>query len=309
MTSEAGKVWCPDGVTGVNVGFWGERKEGPSGACVPEGLFCFEQKGGAVPKTTIQHPSTPLNSLGHFKGSRWPCVISCALVCFLFGLEGCAAPPGKARDQNVFISEEKEIALGEAAWREVLKDSRLSSDPELTLMVNRVGRRIAAVADKPEYHWEFVLIEADDQINSFSLPGGKVAVYTGILKYTQDEAGLATVMAPLIAHVLLRHGAERYSRAILEQIGQIGYAAPLQISPAAADMSFTREQEAEAAYMGLELMAKAGYDPREAVAFYKRTAGVPAFSQHSTPQQIKQMEAWIPKAMKYYHPTPPPSIQ
>jgi predicted Zn-dependent protease len=251
---------------------------------------------------------------------------------------GCVKAPGTARDQLVFISEEKEIALGLTAFREVLKYSRLSSDTELTVMVNRVGRRIAAAANKPEYNWEFALIQADEQINAFALPGGKVAVYTGILKVTKTEAGLATVMAHEVAHALQRHGAERYSRGILEQIGQLGAiagAAAGGIDPGVAmgamsaygvgvSLPNSRAQESEADYIGLHLMAKAGYDPREAVDFWERMSGCPKKmigkfcfrTKNSIPEflsthpsdisRIKNIEAWIPGALKYYNPDAPP---
>ncbi len=252
---------------------------------------------------------------------------------------GCVKAPGTARDQLVFISEEKEITLGLTAFREVLKYSRLSSDPELTMMVNRVGRRIAKAAQKPEYNWEFALIQADDQINAFALPGGKVAVYTGILKVTKTEAGLATVMAHEVAHALQRHGAERYSRGILEQIGQLGAmagAAAGGIDPGVAvgamsaygvgvSLPNSRAQESEADYIGLQLMAKAGYDPREAVDFWERMSGCPRKmigkfcfrTKNSIPEflsthpsditRIKNIEAWVPGAMKYYDPNSLPS--
>jgi predicted Zn-dependent protease len=249
----------------------------------------------------------------------------------------CQKAPGTARDQLIYISEEKEIALGLAAFREVLKSARLSKDPEITLMVNRVGQRIAKGANKPEYVWEFAVIQDDEQVNAFALPGGKVAVFTGILQYTKTEAGLATVMAHEVAHALQRHGAERYSRGILEQIGQLGAlagAAAGGIDPGVAigamsaygvgvALPNSRDQETEADYIGLQLMAKAGYDPREAVPFWERMSGCPRKmigkfcfrSQNAVPEflsthpsdvtRINQIEAWIPQAMKFYHPESP----
>lgn len=271
--------------------------------------------------------------------TRGKVVSSLLTILLLSIMGGCVKAPGTARDQLVFISEEKEIALGLTAFREVLKYSRLSSDPELTMMVNRVGRRIATAAKKPEYNWEFALIQADEQINAFALPGGKVAVYTGILKVTKNEAGLATVMAHEVAHALQRHGAERYSRGILEQIGQLGAvagAAAGGIDPGVAvgamsaygvgvSLPNSRAQESEADYIGLQLMAKAGYDPREAVDFWERMSGCPRKmigkfcfrTKNSIPEflsthpsdisRIKNIEAWIPGAMKYYDPNSLPS--
>ena len=258
------------------------------------------------------------------------------MVCVLLatGGSGCQKAPGTARDQLIYISEEKEIALGLSAFREVIKNARLSRDPEVTLMVNRIGQRIAKAANKPEYVWEFAVIQDDEQVNAFALPGGKVAVFTGILKYTKTEAGLATVMAHEVAHALQRHGAERYSRGILEQIGQIGAlagAAAGGIDPGLAigamsaygvgvSLPNSREQETEADYIGLQLMAKAGYDPREAVPFWERMSGCPRKligkycfrSQNAIPEflsthpsdvsRINQIEAWLPHALQWYHP-------
>ena len=137
-------------------------------------------------------------------------------------LAGCVRAPGTAREQFIYISEEKEIAMGIGAYRELLRKAPVSDDLELNELVNRVGRRIAAVANKPEYQWEFAIIKDDRTINAFALPGGKVAIFTGILKITKNEDGLATVIGHEVAHALQRHGAERYSRSILEMIGQVG---------------------------------------------------------------------------------------
>src|SRR5207249_6054122 len=137
---------------------------------------------------------------------------ACAAIGFIEAVAGCYRAPGTARDQLIFLSEEKEIAMGVSAYREVLRQTRLNENPELNEMVHRVGQRIAAAANKPEYHWEFAVIQDDRTINAFALPGGKVAVFTGLLKVTKTEGGLATVMGHEVAHALQRHGAERMSR-------------------------------------------------------------------------------------------------
>lgn len=258
-------------------------------------------------------------------------------------LSGCYRAPGTARDQLIFISEEKEIAMGVKAFHEVLRQARLNENPEINEMVHRVGERIAAVANKPEYHWEFAVIQEDKIINAFALPGGKVAVFTGLLKVTKNEAGLATVMGHEVAHALQRHGAERMSRSVLESIAQIGAiagAAAGRVDPGVAmgamsaygigvSLPFNRRQESEADYIGLRLMAEAGYDPREAVPFWERMSGCPRQligklcfrSQTAIPEflsthpsditRINQIEAWLPEALQYYRPanatTPPPS--
>ncbi len=264
-----------------------------------------------------------------------PRVIGVALVLALGGgVAGCYKAPGTARDQLIFISEEKEIAMGVKAFREVLRGSRLNENPEINELVNRVGQRIAAAANKPEYHWEFAVIQDDRMINAFALPGGKVAVFTGLLKYTQNEAGLATVMGHEVAHALQRHGAERVSRSILEQIAQLGAmagAASGAVDPGVVQgiqnaygvgvsLPFNRRQESEADQIGLTLMAKAGYDPHEAVPFWERMSGCPRnmigklcfrsaaaipefLSTHPSDEtRIRQIEYWIPQALQYYRP-------
>lgn len=249
-------------------------------------------------------------------------------------LTGCYRAPGTARDQLIFFSEEKELQFGIQAYREVLRQARLSSNVEINEMVQRVGQRIAKVANKPEYQWEFAVIADDKMVNAFALPGGKVAIFTGILKHTKNEAGLATVMGHEIAHALQRHGVERMSRSIIDQIvqlGALGAAASGQAGRGAGaiagilgaygvnvSLPFNRKQESEADYIGLRLMAEAGYDPREAVLFWERMSGCPRQmigkvcfrSQHAIPEflsthpsdvtRINQIEAWMPETLRYY---------
>lgn len=256
-----------------------------------------------------------------------------AVLGFFGGLAGCYRAPGTARDQLIFFSEEKELQFGLEAYREVLRGSRLSENPEINEQVQRVGQRIAKVANKPEYQWEFAVIEDQKTVNAFCLPGGKVAIYTGILKHTKNDAGLATVMGHEIAHALERHGVERMSRSIIDQIAQLGAlgAAVSGQAPGGAiqgllgaygvnvSLPFNRKQESEADYVGLRLMAEAGYDPREAVPFWERMSGCPRQmidklcfrSQQAVPEflsthpsdvtRIHQIEAWLPEVLQYYH--------
>jgi metalloendopeptidase OMA1, mitochondrial len=241
----------------------------------------------------------------------------------------------------IFFSEDKEIQMGLGAYRDVLKQFPLSTNPEVNSMVRRVGERIAAVANRPDYEWEFAVIQDDKIINAFCLPGGKVAFFTGILKKTENEAGVATVMGHEVTHAIQRHGVERMSRGILEQVAQVGAlagAAAGKLNPQAAigllsaygvgvSLPFDRAQETEADKIGLRLMAEAGYDPHEAVAFWERMsgcprnmigklcfrsgAGIPEFlSTHpSDENRIRNIERWIPEVMKHYNPVaPPPSV-
>lgn len=263
----------------------------------------------------------------------WAAVGTGAFIGLIESLAGCVRAPGTARDQMIFISEEREMSMGVSAFRQVLRGSRLSDNPDINEMVHRVGQRIADVAKKPEYHWEFAVIDEPKVLNAFALPGGKVAVYTGLLQVTQTETGLATVMGHEVAHALQRHGAERMSRGILEQIAQVGTmagAATGAIDPGVmqglqsaygvgVSLPFNRKQESEADFIGLRLMAQAGYDPREAIPFWERMAGCPKqfigklcfksgsaipefLSTHPADiTRIHQIEAWMPDAMRFYH--------
>jgi len=248
------------------------------------------------------------------------------VACFiLVTLNSCATAPYTGRQQVLLISEGEEMSLGLKAYQDTLKKEKISTDPKVTSMVKRVGTRIAAVANKPQYAWEFTVIDNPKTVNAFALPGGKVAVYTGILPYTQTESGLAFVIAHEVGHAIARHGGERMSEQLLLQLGQQGLnIAIASKSPAAIEaintgyglastvgviLPFSRKMEYEADRIGLILMAKAGYDPREAPGFFERmmkaskSAAPPEFlSTHPADQnRIRNLNTLIPEAMAYYH--------
>jgi predicted Zn-dependent protease len=219
----------------------------------------------------------------------------------------------------MLVSSDDENRLGIEAYEKILQEEKVSHDPQLNARVRRVGERIAAVVDRPDFAWEFHVIDKD-VANAFALPGGKVAVYTGILDYTQTETGLAVVIGHEVAHALARHGGERMSRSMIAQLGlaavQIGLNTndPTIVQGIAlaygvgVELPFDRGQESEADHIGLILMAKAGYDPREAIPFWERMSsgkqgkGAPEFlSTHpSGDTRIKQLRQWMPEALQYY---------
>jgi predicted Zn-dependent protease len=182
------------------------------------------------------------------------------------------------------MSPQEEKTLGENAYKEILAKSKISTDKVQTQRIKTIGQRIAKVANKPDYNWEFTLVESD-QLNAFCLPGGKVVVYTGILKVAKNDAQLATVMSHEIAHALARHGAERMShQQISNTIGQLSSAVVKSYKPeygAAYDIAystgvnvgvmlpFSRAHESEADEIGVRLMYKAGYDIHEAIKFWQ----------------------------------------
>jgi predicted Zn-dependent protease len=247
------------------------------------------------------------------------------LLVLLFIVAACRSAPVTEREQLILVPESQEIQMGFTAYQQILSESKLSDDPEKVAMVRRVGERIAAAADKPDYKWEFNLIEDDKQANAFALPGGKVAVYTGILPITENEAGLATVMAHEVAHAVARHGGERMSTGLLAQLGMmaldVGLAmknqdpqmarALLAAYGAAAQVGvilpFSRKQESEADRIGLTYMAKAGYDPEEALQFWERMSRVekqkaPEFlSTHPSDEtRVEQIAKWLPEVKEEY---------
>jgi predicted Zn-dependent protease len=205
-------------------------------------------------------------------------------------------------------------------------DAGIDKDPAVNALVQKVGKKIAAVAPLPNAQWEFVVFDSKEA-NAFCLPGGKVGVYTGILPITQNEAGLATVIGHEVAHAVARHGAERLSRQLLMQgAGQaIGTQIQSPTTLAAFDKLYgigttvglelphSRAQESEADHMGLIFMARAGYNPDEAVKFWQRFAdyakqaggsSVPGFLRtHPLDSvRIQQLQQWLPEARAQYRP-------
>ena len=145
----------------------------------------------------------------------------------LVAMVSCATVPLTGRHQLLLLSEGQEVQMGLDAYREVLKNSKLSTDPVATEQVRRVGRRIAEATGRTDYQWEFSLIE-DKQVNAFCLPGGKVAVYTGLLPITGDDARLAAVLGHEVAHAIARHGGERVSQGLIVQVGLTATQAALE---------------------------------------------------------------------------------
>lgn len=249
------------------------------------------------------------------------------VVIVAFG-SACAVVPGSGRMQLNLVSPGEERRLGRQSFAEIKRRVPVSKDANATAMLQRVGSRVAEVADLPKAEWEFVLFQSDEP-NAFCLPGGKVGIYTGMLPIAKDEAGLATVVAHEVAHAVAHHGAERMS----EQLLMEGIAVALLSSLTEMDdktrlMLFTayglgttfgrvlphsRLQESEADSIGLIYMARAGYDPEQAIKFwerfseYKREKGgdrPPAFfSTHPVDEQrIENLKRLMPKAKLQYRP-------
>jgi len=240
-------------------------------------------------------------------------------------LAACSTAPVTGRSQLMLVPEGTELQMGIDAFREVLSQAKVSADPAVNAQVSRVGHRIAEATGRTDYQWEFKVIE-DKQVNAFCLPGGKVAVYTGMLPVARDDAGLAAVLAHEVAHAVARHGGERLSQELVVQTGlQATQAALASRDPGTVKavttllgagasvgvlLPWSRSQESEADHLGLIYMAKAGYHPSAARDLWVRMAqsGGAArpfefLSTHPAPEtRIRQIEAWIPEALQHYRP-------
>lgn len=236
---------------------------------------------------------------------------------------GCRSTPMTGRSQLMLIPEKQEVTMGQEAYQTVLQQERISTNPRLQEMVQRVGMRIAAVSGRPDYQWEFKLLDSETK-NAFCLPGGKVAVYEGILPICQNEAGLAVVMSHEVAHALARHGGERMSQqAGLQTVSSVlGYAMKgqsdlsrslvLKAYGAGTELGVvlphSRQHELEADRIGIMLMASAGYDPQEAPLFWSRFGQMDAgskpaewLSTHpSDARRATELEGLLPQARTAY---------
>ncbi len=254
------------------------------------------------------------------------------IFCFLF--TSCSTVPLTGRRQLDFIPSDVMLSMSAQEYGEFLKSNKLSTNQTQAQMVKRVGVRIQRAVEQymqqnnlsdkiKNYKWEFNLVESKD-VNAWCMPGGKVVVYTGILPVAQDDSGLAVVMSHEIAHAIAQHGNERMSQGLLSSLGEFTLSAALQNKPEETKklwmtafnagsqygilLPYSRMQESEADHLGLIFMSMAGYDPNAAVAFWERMARskdgkapLEFLSTHPSDQtRIKNIQAEIPEAMKYY---------
>ncbi|MFT4590419.1 MAG: putative Zn-dependent protease [Candidatus Binatia bacterium] len=241
-------------------------------------------------------------------------------------LTGCYTVPETGRRDLMLYSPEAEMKMGFSEFDRMKSESKINKDPKINAMVTSVGKRIAAVAELPNAQWEFVVFE-NPSPNAFCLPGGKIGIHTGILPITKNEAGLATVMGHEVAHAVARHGGSRMSKGIFRNVGgQIVGLLTSQRSQMAQKWSqtaygvgsdlgmkaYSRSHESEADKIGLWYMARAGFDPQEAVYFWQRFAeynrsagGDTAWFLRTHPldeKRVENLQALMPEAKRQYRP-------
>jgi predicted Zn-dependent protease len=232
--------------------------------------------------------------------------------------------PVTHRTEHVQLSEAQQTQLGEQQYAKTLQQDRadIVASGAQYAQVQRVAKRIEAVAgrDKPTFDWKVTLLRKNEA-NAYCLPGGKIVVYTGILPVTGNDAALATVLGHEVAHATAEHAAERIEREHLTKVAAAIIAGGVAFTPrqylrvvallgAAGSLPFSRKQESEADHIGLVYMARAGYQPRQAVAFWKRMQRAskgkepPEFaSDHpSDAHRIERIEQWLPEAERAYTP-------
>jgi metalloendopeptidase OMA1, mitochondrial len=207
---------------------------------------------------------------------------------------GCRSVPMTDRKQMLLSTEGSEAQLGLTSYQNILKEQPESKNSHFKELVARVGHRIAKVSGREDFQWEFRTL-ASEQQNAFCLPGGKVAVYEGIMPVCQTEAGLAVVMSHEIGHALARHGGERMTQSMVVNGGKQAVALVTRNqdekrqqliaqayglgSQYGVLLPYSRKHELEADEIGLMLMSKAGYDPEEAPDFWTRFGASKSGSQ------------------------------
>ncbi len=256
----------------------------------------------------------------------------------LFMVVACTQNAITGRNQLSLVSDGQMQEMAVSQYKQFLTENKVvpgsqSKDAE---MVKRVGKRIATAVtnyykDKglanelQGYNWEYNLVQSND-VNAWCMPGGKIVVYTGILPVTQNEAALAVVVGHEVAHAVLKHGSERMSQGLVQQLGGVALSVALANKPAQTQNLFmqayglgstvgailphSRQQELEADHYGLIYTALAGYDPRQAVPLWERMEKLsngqkpPEFlSTHPAEQtRIEQLQKYMNEALQYYRP-------
>ncbi|MBC7658134.1 MAG: M48 family metallopeptidase [Chitinophagaceae bacterium] len=227
------------------------------------------------------------------------------------------------RNELNLVSDSEMDTMGDQAYQEILNTAQLSNSAGLNNEIYQIGQNIA-VASGANFDWKFTVI-SEDTVNAFCLPGGKVAVYTGIIPVAANNAALAAVLGHEVGHAVLRHSSERMSQQMLLQAGLSLATLSFSDSPykgiiAAAmgvgstygvQLPFSRLQESEADKVGLMYMAKAGYDPQEAIHLWERMGALSSsrppeiLSDHPDPSnRAKALSALMGEALNLYHAAP-----
>lgn len=261
-----------------------------------------------------------------------------AVILIAIFLPGCILNRVTGRKQLSLVQESEMQLMAVGQYNTFLAENKVLNpgSSKDAAMVDRVGARISNAITKyfksqgkesvtEGYKWEFNTVESKE-VNAWCMPGGKVVVYSGLLPVTQNETALAIVVGHEIAHAIAKHGSERMSQAMMQQLGGVALQVALSQKPQetqnlfmqaygigstiGAVLPWSRQQETEADQYGLIYAALAGYNPQEAIAFWQRMASAgganpPEFlSTHPSDEtRMRKLKQFMPEAVKYYNAT------
>ena len=238
------------------------------------------------PKYAAHPLQTPIKERNNMTSANLSRRIRSALILFCLAMTcalcSCRSVPVTGRSQLLLTTESYENSLGAESYEEYKQEYPKSTNAEYNAALERCGNAIKTVANDlggESFEWEFTVLDSEIQ-NAFCLPGGKVAVYTGLMDYMNNEAELAFVVGHEIGHAIARHGGERMSRSILQSLGAVLVSVAFDNETIDAIygtgteigimLPYSRSNESEADAIGLILMARAGYDPSASYTFWKR---------------------------------------
>lgn len=288
-----------------------------------------------VHRTQLGRRSVGRQSLGRRRGGfRWQIMILFAIGAAVYYFANQETVPFTDRKQLRTMSLDQEVQLGLQSYQQILSDNRqdlVTSGPVVDA-VREIGARLARAAanEDPGFDWAFNVIDSP-QANAFALPGGYTAVYTGLIPIAENEDGLAVIMGHEIGHALAHHGAERMAQQNMQRIvgagvslgaGGMDYSAQRAVMGVFGGISqygyalpFSRKHESESDYIGLILMSRACYDPREAPRLWERMGAQggqtpPEFqSTHPSPEtRVADFQRWMPEAIEVYNQSCPNKI-
>jgi predicted Zn-dependent protease len=246
-------------------------------------------------------------------------------ACLSFAMASCATSP-EGRSQLKLLPEDQIDSMGVQSFEQIKQQTAETKDPKMTAYIQCIANAIIPQLEKDNNPalWE-VRVFADDQANAFALPGNKIGVYEGLMKYAVNQHQVATVMGHELAHVIAQHGNERVSEQLAAQAGLTIAAVALGSSSTSDDnkklilaglglgvqygviLPFSRTHESEADLIGVELMARSGFDPRESVKLWENMAKAGAqppefLSTHpSSSTRIKDLKERMPRALEVYN--------
>ncbi len=265
-------------------------------------------------------------------GFRWQIMLLFAIGAAGYYFLNQKTVPYTGRKQLRTMKPVQEMQLGLQSYQQILQDSQVLTSGPVVDAVNEIGVKLARAASDsdPGFEWAFNVIESE-QANAFALPGGYTAVYTGLIPIAENEDGLAVIMGHEVAHALAHHGAERMAQQNIQRIvgagvslgaGGLDFGAQRAVMGVFGGISqygfalpFSRKHESEADYIGLILVARACYDPREAPKLWERMganagANPPEFqSTHPSPEtRVNDFKSWMPMAVEIYNQNCPNKI-